>query len=188
VLIIPLREQQKSDYPKSWTYYTEQSLRKLHEEGRLFSWHLYLESQCIYTPRTKPLLAELGEPSVYIDAVKDIEELGELLNESIDQLTKGSQNEIYEIGIIHTCIRDIAMSASWHLLESPCFSVNAPYCIPFQAPLPKEVYQSTISARHASTRGTDLDIDVSGTIRLLIDSHLPAWASKIKEYVHEYIS
>ena len=188
VLVLPLGNQLKSAYPRGWTFYTEKSLRKMHEEGRLFSWHLFLESQCIYTPRAKPLLAELGEPSFYNRAAKDIEELGDLLDESLDELTEGTESQIYEIGIIHTCLRDIAMSASWHMLQSPCFSVDAPYYIPLSFPLPKGIYQSTIMARHASTRGTELEIDADGIARTLIDASLPKWASSVKECVNEYVS
>jgi hypothetical protein len=180
ILVIPLEGQSKQAYPSSWSYYTRNILNKMHKDGRLFSWHLYLDAKCIYTPKSTPLLFEMGKPSSYKTAKEDIEDLNYLLNQSMKHLQNNTLNPIYEIGVIHTCLRDIAMSASWWLFERPCFSIYAPYQIGIPLPLNKETYRKLISARHNSTRGITSNFDWKLVVEELLTSSICNWVLEVK--------
>lgn len=188
VLVIPLQNQQKKAYPSSWSYYTEETIKLMHKDGRLFSWHLFLDSKCIYTPRNIPLLEEMGSPNPYNTASEDIEDLKGLLEQSIKYLYENTPNQIYEIGVIHTCLRDIAMSASWWIDERPCFSIYAPYNINIPLPLEKEIYNYAVSARHSSTRGISNISDWDKVTEKILEAPIPEWVSEVQENVNEFVS
>jgi len=188
VLVIPLGDQARQVYPSNWSYYTEETLRKMHKDGRLFSWHLYLDSTCVHTHRETPLLVEMGPPNSYSTALEDIGDLKALLDQSIQCLHDNTPNQIYEIGLIHTCLRDIAMSASWWFYERPCFSIYAPYQIDNPLPLDREIYRKAISARHNSTRGINSGYDWKLVTKEILSAPIRGWVSTIQRGVNELVS
>jgi len=189
VLVIPLEGKTKKDYPPNWSYYTKEIIRRMHSEGRLFSWHLHLDAKCIFTPNETSFLNEIGEPNSYETAIKDIHELKYLLEQSVMNLRNNTQSKIYEIGIVHTCLRDIAMSASWCLKERPCFSVDAPYKIGIPLPMKIITYKKIVSARHNSTRGIiDNTIDWVLLAEEVLEAPIGKWISEVEENIHEFIS
>ncbi len=183
VLVVPFNGQVRSSYPAAWSCYKERSLRRMHGEGRLFAWHLFLDSVCIHSDRPVPLLIELGPPSEYSTADKDIRELTRLLTDSLKELSTNSPNMVYELGILHTCLRDIAMSASWHLLERPTFSQMAPYELPVDFPLAVADYKAMMLARHASTRGAEAPFGQQALRGRLLTAPLIDWVAQIKDRI-----
>lgn len=153
VLVIQDSPAQNS-FPPSWGVYSKKTIEAYFSAGRLFAWHLHLEAVQIYPRSGVGFLADLGEPSPYSSVVEDLADLQVLLENSLIELQKNSPSSIYEIGLTYTAIRDIAMAASWSILEKPSFSRYAPYELPVQCPLPLAIYETAIRARHASTRGT----------------------------------
>jgi len=183
ILVVPLTGQRRDAYPDTWSCYKEQSLRRLHSEGRLFAWHLFLDSVCIYSDRTVPLLTELGPPSEYSSAAEDIRELTRLLKDSLKQLSANTPNMVYELGIVHTCLRDIAMSASWHLLERPTFSQMAAYALPVDFPLDVADYKAMMIARHASTRGAEAPFALEALRGRVTAASLTNWVVEIEDRI-----
>jgi predicted nucleotidyltransferase len=188
ILVIPLQNQTKKEYPSSWSYYTEETLQKMHKDGRLFSWHLFLDSKCIYTPREIPLFVEMDAPNSYDTMHEDIKDLKGLLEQSLMYLHDNTSNIIFEIGVIHTCLRDIAMSASWFLSDRPCFSIYAPYIISIPLPLNKDVYKKAISARHNSTRGINNHSNWEVVAEEILSAPINKWVKEIEESMNEFIS
>jgi len=187
ILVVPLGGQNKGSYPESWSVYSLKTIESMHSEGRLFSWHLYLDSTCVYTPCSLPTIERLGKPEEYNSAIKDIIELRNLLSDSLGFLKNGTQSSIYEVGLVHTCLRDIAMSSSWHLLDRPTFSIDAPFKINPSLPLEREVYKKTMLARHSSTRGVSKNIDYDLLSQIIVSAPLVEWAEKVEEKVCELI-
>jgi hypothetical protein len=122
-------------------------------------------------------------PAPYSTIGDDIDDLDTLLNEALTELVSGTENVIYELGIAYTAIRDLAMSASWSLLGSPCFSADAPYRLPLDPPLPRDVYHQTMMARHASTRGSQLNFDPTSTAKLITNAPLENWVASLREAI-----
>jgi hypothetical protein len=145
---------------------------------------LHLEAKCIYSAGPIPYLAALGAPALYSSARTDIDDLEGMLHQSLLQIMNKTSNLIYELGIAYTAVRDIAMAASWILMERPCFSRNAPYVLPNPCPLSTEAYRGAILARHSSTRGSDYDIDAAERIaKEFLTAPILPWVKDIRRAI-----
>jgi hypothetical protein len=153
VLVI-LDSSDENLFPPSWSVYSRNTIETYFTMGRLFAWHLHLEAVRVYPRSGTGFLAELGEPAPYSSIAEDLAELKSLLLDSVLELQNGSPSPIYELGLAYTAIRDIAMAASWAMLDRPSFSRYAPYELPVRCPLPLAIYETAMCARHASTRGS----------------------------------
>ena len=153
--VLVIRDNSDPDsFPPSWSVYSRKTIETYFAIGRLFAWHLHLEAVRVYPRSGSGFLADLGEPAPYSSIAEDLADLTLLLRNSVSELQNGSPSPIYELGLTYTAIRDIAMAASWTMLERPSFSRYAPYELPVRCPLPLAIYETAMSARHASTRGS----------------------------------
>ena len=103
-----------------------------------------------------------------------------ILAESLTQIRKGTISLVYELGLIYTAVRDIAMSASWRMLPAPDFSREAPFRLPAAFPLSKVDYQTAMLARHRSTRGSEVEIDAESAARAVLAAPLIPWVDEIR--------
>lgn len=168
-----------SHFPQTWSVYSKATVSKYYETGRLFAWHLHLEAVLLHSSAANGFLASLGKPSPYATAAEDIAALRELLSSSIDEIRQGSPSQLYELGLVYTALRDVAMSASWQLLEKPSFSRYAPYDLTPSCPLPRAAYDVAMRARHASTRGTRQPADCKAAAGAVLESDLLEWVDLI---------
>jgi hypothetical protein len=166
----------RESYPISWSVYSPEIIELYYSEGRLFAWHLHLEAQRIFPRDGIAFLVQLGAPAPYASAQTDIAELECLLTDSLREIRNGTYSLVYELGIVYTAIRDIAMAASWHLLEKPSFSRYTPYILPCPCPLPIDVYRGAMLARHQSTRGTEYPLDPQSIAAQIIKAPILEWA------------
>lgn len=153
VLAITEHEGSRDCFPENWSVYSKESIRNMFESGRLFSWHLFLESKCIYKEGDISFVERMGEPKKYSDFEEDFDSLSQLLISSLDEIDKGTNSIIFEFGVVYTALRDIAMISSTKLCDCPCFSRYSPYVIPVDFPVEKELYDLMVCSRLASTRG-----------------------------------
>ena len=179
VLAIPLSGGPRN-YPNSWSVYSPETIESYFRAGRLFAWHLHLEAKCIFSSSSVPYLSSLGAPTPYSSAKEDIDDLAGMLHQSLFEIRNKTNSLIYELGIAYTAIRDIAMAASWSLMDRPCFSRDAPYIIPIPCPISVEVYQGAMLARHCSTRGSENEIDAEQIGEKLLASPIISWVEDIR--------
>lgn len=182
ILVVPFDEQ-RGRFPEEWSVYSTEVLNEYFSCGRLFAWHLFLESKCIYSHNGTPYLETLGKPSPYSTALQDIDELEELLQQSLSEIRSGTNSLIYELGIAYTAIRDIAMSASWALMKRPCFSRNAPFVLPLPCPISTAAYHGSMLARHISTRGIDHTIDMIKISKELLRAPVTPWIQSLRKAI-----
>lgn len=182
VLAIPFGACREA-YPSSWSVYSPETIGSYFREGRLFAWHLHLEAKCIYSAGQVSFLSSLGVPASYSTASKDIDDLGEMLRQSLWEIRNETNSLIYELGIAYTAIRDIAMSASWVMMDRPCFSRNAPYLLPITCPLSREAYDGAMHARHSSTRGSEREIDAIRIAEILRATPILQWVKDVRSAV-----
>jgi predicted nucleotidyltransferase len=180
VLVITNQVEDKSNFPEAWSIYSKKSIEKLFSQGKLFAWHLHLDAKCIYSTKPKNFLEEIGEPAEYKDLIGDFSALSELLDDSLSEM-KTTNSEVFEIGLIYTALRDIAMVASTALCDRPCFSRYSPYEIPLKISLPKDLYESMIEARLTSTRGLEFTRDASFIIDELVSYNIKRWVQEVKK-------
>jgi predicted nucleotidyltransferase len=179
VLVVPFSDD-RSCFPSNWSIYTPELLLEYYSQGRLFAWHLHLEARIIFTSNDRPYLRVLGEPAPYSTMRSDIDDLEKLLQESVNELRNGTKSEVYELGITYTAIRDIAMSASWALLGAPCFSSDAPYRLPNPPPLQIGTYRQAMLARHSSTRGTEISVELDKAVKEIVDAPFGRWINSLR--------
>jgi hypothetical protein len=182
VLVIPFGRN-KSEFPREWSIYSPELLAEYFRKGRLFAWHLHLEAKCVFSPHEIAFLERLGPPAPYSTITDDIDELAILLQEALDELAAGTKNVIYELGIAYTAIRDLAMSASWSLLDAPCFAADAPFRLPLAFPLSRFTFDQIRLARHASTRGAMLNFEPTKTARTIIEAPIERWVHSLRRAV-----
>lgn len=168
-----------SRFPRDWSVYSKAVVSNYYKAGRLFAWHLHLQAVLLHPAGGGGFLAQLGAPARYTTAADDIAELRVLLCSSIDEIRRCSPNQIYELGLVYTSLRDVAMSASWQLLGRPSFSRYAPYEINPPCPLPLFAYETAMKSRHASTRGTPQPSDYNAAADAVLASPLLEWLDLI---------
>jgi len=182
VLVVPLGKG-KYEYPAGWSVYSPAVIQSYFESGRLFAWHLHLEAKCIHSANPTPYLSSLGTPAPYSSAGDDIDNLEGMLCESLREILSQTANLIYELGIAYTAIRDIAMAASWALLDRPCFSKDAPFLLPVPCPISRKTYRGAMLSRHSSTRGSDYNIQTEYIAKELLAAPILSWVRDIRSSV-----
>nr|WP_299245450.1 nucleotidyltransferase domain-containing protein [uncultured Halomonas sp.] len=182
ILVVPFAKNW-AQYPHDWSVYSPEVIEEYFKKGRLFAWHLHLEAKCVHCYGDQPFLASVGPPAPYSTIADDINDLEALLKESLKELTAGTSNVVYELGIAHTAIRDIAMCASWAMLAQPCFSADSPYRLPIECPLEYSIYRQIMLARHSSTRGVKFDFDPSYAVRAVTETPLAKWVNSLREAI-----
>lgn len=168
-----------SQFPSDWSVYSNNTISKYYRDGRLFAWHLHLEAVLLHSTDGRSFLSALGAPSKYSTAAEDIADLRLLLIGSIDELRSNSPSQVYELGLVYTALRDVAMSASGQLLGRHSFSRNAPYEVSPPCPLPRFAYDTAMKSRHASTRGAVRPEKVDEAIEAILSSPLIEWVDTI---------
>lgn len=170
--------------------YSLARLKKMHEEGHLFSWHIYNESRYLLYPDTKDIIKELGKPSDYANAQQDIVELIDLLD-TIALEVANQPNIVYEAGLLYVCLRNIALSASWYSSLGLKFGRNSPYQLSEDMPkfpLLAEDYYLLVLARHATTRGSTHPVIKNNFLMDCLNKS-QKWAENIQEWIrkNEYV-
>jgi hypothetical protein len=180
VLVVVDNAQRASMYPVTWSVYTKESIKRYFSEGRLFAWHLYLDAKCIHHGDSKPFIEGLGEPSKFRNLSEDFCSLRDLINCSLNEI-KTTKSEIFEIGLIYTALRDIAMLASTKLHDRPCFSRYSPYKLSIELPIPKDLYELMIEARLTSTRGVEFTGDTNELTKMLASAGIMSWVEELEK-------
>ncbi len=171
-----------ASYPEGWSIYQRSTLKRYFEEGRLFAWHLHLESVCVYKPTKESYIEGLGRPALYKDGVQDFENFNAMYCDAVAAIRAGTSSIIFETGLIYTCLRDLAMAASWHLLHRPDFSRYSPFHLPTPIPLSRAAYETAIASRHWSNRGCPRTMLLSQEdIKQLCSEKIREWIAATRE-------
>lgn len=180
VLVVTDEVENKSMFPESWSVYSKTSIERYFSEGKLFAWHLYLDAKCIHCSESTTFLEKLGEPNPYKDLSDDFCSLRDLLDSSLKEI-KNTQSEVFEIGLIYTALRDIAMVASTALNDRPCFSRYSPYRLAVKIPIPEDLYELMIEARLTSTRGVEFTGNIKKITKMLASSGIKSWVKGLEK-------
>lgn len=183
ILVVPTETGREDCYPNGWSVYSRPVLCEYFRKGRLFAWHLHLESICLFSPHPEPWLATLGEPAPYATAREDVSDLQVLLGDSLDKIRQGSESLVYELGLVYTAIRDIGMAASWAVTGRPNFSRSAPFDLPHPCPVEYGAYAVAMAARHASTRGSDIPQGVESAAAAMMKAPLNTWVDELQGHL-----
>ena len=187
-ILVVQNDPDQAQCPASWSVYSRDTVKSYFAAGRLFAWHLHLEAVQIYPRGEHGLLAQLGQPAPYLTMAEDLSDLINLLGDAARELQADSPSSIYELGLVYTAVRDIAMTASWALLDRPSFSRYVPYELPVRCPIPRDLYEIAMQARHASTRGTREPEDFERAAKFMNAAFLIDWADFVRSQACQTLS
>lgn len=164
----------------SISWYSQSKLDDYFQNGHLFAWHIYLESQKIDGLPDNYLSPSII-PNEYKNYKSDVQSLIRIIDSIRKALEKNPKNIIYEAGLLYVCCRNIAMSASSKLGDKMDFGRYSPFNLTKSKstfPISKEEYKSLINCRLASMRGIHPEkLDYEHTLHLVESSR--DWAKKI---------
>ena len=183
VLVVTYEEYDRSLYPDSWSVYPKETILNYFKEGRLFAWHLYLDAKCIFSDNSVPIIEKLGMPNKFTSLKEDFYSLKMIITTSLSELKTGTESSIFELGVIYTALRDIAMVLSTKLLDRPCFSRYSPYFLPTNFPIPKNLYESMIEARLNSTRGIKFSKNSIKLSQDLLSCKVNDWLKSLEDII-----
>jgi hypothetical protein len=187
VLAVSDSQNQTEAIPKEWSVYSSEKLESLFARGTLFAWHLHRDAIQVW-PRNRPgLLARLGPPAPYSEAVSEIAALLALGEATCDEIRNETPSLVFEFGLLYLVSRDIAMAAAPAMLGDFCFSRNTPFEIMTpKFPLSSDEYHLLMTCRRASTRGIPVVLDAAAiaSVRAKLDD-LRAWFSNLHKAVRD---
>jgi predicted nucleotidyltransferase len=173
------------DLKPTISWYGFNRLSGMFADGELFAWHIFLEGKQLYTDNAG---VSLGRPAPYVRAAGDIEMFYQTMLSVPRQLGAAAFNCVFELGVLYVCVRNVAMSASWHLCAKPDFSRYSPFNLSEavgSCPVSREEYDLSMSCRMASQRGGAIPDGVSPHFVLTFQERALHWVEKIRLTIRE---
>lgn len=172
-----LKITQEYDVPPSISWYGAKKMKAMFGLGDLFAWHLFLESKPL---GSYPSLSSIfGQPGPYQTGIKDIEALHNILCGVEAEISLRPHNLIFELGVLYVCARNIAMSATWHILPAPDFGRYSPFKLNVPFPLSMGDYSTIMACRMASQRGLPPPENATVDMGMAIQRSLVAWSLEV---------
>jgi hypothetical protein len=167
------------------SWYGQNRLRQMFNNGELFAWHLAFETIPLY--EAIPFLKILGQPNPYQEMTEDVNSFHNILRGIPDQLKRNRFNAIYETGLIYVCVRNISMAASWLFCDRPDFSRYSAFHLgeDRKCPINTSEYDITMACRMAAQRGLVPPPGVDAGFTMSIYDRLDPWIGRIREQIRE---
>lgn len=188
-----ISEKVVSDFVRPWvgrtptiSWYGQKRLQEMFESGHLFAWHLYYECRPVWGPLS--IQEIFGRPAPYEDALLDISSFQEVMADIPAALQHCPRNVVYEMGLLYVCVRNIAMSASWHMCDKPDFTRYSPFHLgqrKFGAS--RAEYALAMLCRMASQRGIRISDSVECNRVFHLQEALFLWSQDITADVEENV-
>lgn len=170
----------RSAHPEiSW--YGSDRFKEMSADGQLFCWHICLDGRVLYDP--VGYVRGLGEPAPYKNMLADIDAFMSIADGVEPQIQASHFNAVYELGVLYVCVRNVAMSGSWVLLDRPDFTRNSPFNVsPSLADfgVDLETYRVSMECRQASQRGGALPERVDKDVVVEYARNARRWMSAVR--------
>ncbi len=173
------------DLKLSISWYGEDRLREMFENGELFAWHLADETIPIFDPSN--FIARLGRPSPYHGAAADVASFQLVFSGIREQIAVSPHNAAYEAGLIYVCLRNAAMAASSQLGNEPDFSRYSAFNLAGVEPCPisRGQFETAMICRMASQRGVSPPPEATANFVLELSDLLDPWLIKLRAAVED---
>lgn len=107
---------------EQFSIYSYQRISKLWKEGNPFSWHLFIESRCIFTSNKISFIETLGEPNKYSNMLADLNKFYNLFIDSKKSILSNNYSIDFDLSMIFLAIRNFASCFSLGYLNKYEFS------------------------------------------------------------------
>jgi predicted nucleotidyltransferase len=137
-----------------FSIYTYQRISQLWEEGNPFSWHLFLESKCLFSKNRIPFLKSLGKPKPYINLLNDLNKFHQLFLDSKFSIESNQNSVDFDLSMIFLAIRNFASCFSLGFLKIEEFSRDSTLKIgQYSIQINLKTYNRLKESRILATRG-----------------------------------
>ncbi|MBE0393341.1 nucleotidyltransferase domain-containing protein [Flavobacterium sp. PL002] len=139
---------------EQYSIYTYGRISELWKEGNPFSWHLFIQSKCIFSKNDIPFLSSLGEPKPYNNIKDDLDKFTQLFYESKNSINSDSHSVDFDLSMIFLAIRNFASCFSLGFLKKNEFSRDSALNIEeYSIQINHFVYNRLRESRLLATRG-----------------------------------
>lgn len=169
---------------EQFSVYTFDRISEIWSEGNPFSWHLFVESKCIFSSNKVPFIQSLGKPSKYINVNNDLDKFYHLFQTSKSSILNESYSIDFDLSMIFLSIRNFASCFALGYLNKFEFSRNSAIKIDsFSIDLNDFVYKKLMDARILSTRGIGNQI-TKDDLNMIINEFpkIDDWFSKLLNF------
>ncbi len=139
---------------EQFSIYSYQRILELWKEGNPFSWHLYIESKCIYSSNQNPYLESLGKPNEYKNLLNDLNKFNQLFIDSKKSIEQNKYSTDFDLSMIFLSIRNFASCFSLGYLKKHEFSRDSALKIDsYPISININIYNRLKQSRLLATRG-----------------------------------
>ena len=107
---------------QKFSIYKEKRMKELWNEGNPFAWHLFTESQLIYSDNANDIIKNWGKPNPYNNMQFDLAKFSKLFYSSIKSLNDSRHSDIFDLSMLFLAIRNFASCYSLGALNDFNFS------------------------------------------------------------------
>lgn len=158
---------------EKFSIYTFQRITQLWEEGNPFSWHLFLESKCLFSNNNIPFLKSLGKPKPYVNLLNDLNKFQQLFLDSKFSIESNQNSVDFDLSMIFLAIRNFASCFSLGFLKIEEFSRDTALKIgQYSIQINLTTYNKLKEARILATRGVGERITEDDLKVIMIEFHI----------------
>lgn len=182
LLILKSAEESLPDIDKEqFSIYSYERISELWKEGNPFSWHLFIESKCIYTLGKIPFISSLGAPNEYMELLNDLNKFYQLFIDSKKSIIENRYSIDFDFSMIFLAIRNFASCFSLGYLNKYEFSRDSALKIgEYSIPISDTAYNRLKQSRLLATRGIGEIISEKEVIMVINEfSEIENWFNKL---------
>lgn len=139
---------------EQFSIYTYKRISQLWNEGNPFSWHLFIESKCIFSSNEIPFLKSLGKPKKYNNTKNDLDKFYRLFTTSRTSILEESYSIDFDLSMIFLSIRNFASCFALGHLNKFEFSRDSALNIGlYSIEINESIYNKLKYSRLLATRG-----------------------------------
>ncbi|KAA9332775.1 nucleotidyltransferase domain-containing protein [Adhaeribacter soli] len=139
---------------EQFSIYSYNRITELWNEGNPFSWHLFVESKCIFSTNETPFLQSIGKPNKYNNVKHDLDKFYNLFKTSRTSMLEENYSIDFDLSMIFLSIRNFASCFALGHLNKFVFSRDSALNIgSYSIEIKDQVYNQLKHSRLLATRG-----------------------------------
>jgi len=152
---------------EQYSIYTYQRISEIWNEGNPFSWHLYVESKCVFSNNNVSFLKSLGTPGKYNNLLNDLDKFKSLYESSKTSILEENYSVDFDLSMIFLSIRNFATCFALGFLDKHEFSRDSAIRLGrYSLQIDHSVYETLKKSRLLATRGKGKHISENDLIQI----------------------
>lgn len=170
---------------EQFSIYTYKRISELWEEGNPFSWHLFIESKCIFSETSIPYLTTQGIPKPYSNLIHDLIKFQQLFLDSKSSIETEQYTIDFDLSMIFLAIRNFASCFSLGFLKKNEFSRDSAIKIgQYSIKIHPSIYNRLRDSRILATRGIGQRVTKDELMDIINEFHtIENWINELLKLV-----